>query len=117
MACLSIYWAVFLHVERNFSSLVVYVVDFDGQAAPYNTSGIKPIVGPTIVKMAQDLVRSGDPNPGYEWPTAEEFEYDPIQVRKAVFEWDAWAAIIINPNATAMLQSAIEQGNKWYISK
>ncbi|KAH8728832.1 hypothetical protein GQ44DRAFT_34731 [Phaeosphaeriaceae sp. PMI808] len=34
---------------------------------------------------------------------ASEFNNDPLQVRQAVYNWDAWAAIIIDPNATAML--------------
>jgi hypothetical protein len=31
-----------------------------------------------------------------------------------IFNWDAWAAIIINPNATAMLYQAVATGNTSY---
>lgn len=103
LSVLSIYWGVFYHVEQNLSSLVVYVIDFDGQVAPYNTTGIQPLVGPTIVRLANEMVASGEPHLGFGSLPVEDFEYDPIQVRQAVYDFDAWAAIIINPNATAML--------------
>lgn len=114
LGCLSIYWGVFLHVESNLKVLNVFVVDFDGQTAPYNTSNIDPIVGPAIVQLAQQMVASSTPNLGYTPMPPSDFNYDPLMVRKAVYEWDAWAAIIINPNATAMLYSAVQNGNASY---
>jgi len=44
LAILSLYWPALFHVEQILSSLVVYVVGFDGMVAPY--TGITPIVGP-----------------------------------------------------------------------
>lgn len=114
LACLSLYWAVFYHVEQNLPSLVVYVVDFDGRAAPYNTSGVRPVVGPTIVQLAEMMVNSPQPHLGYTVVPPSAFNYDPIQVRQAVYDWDAWAAIIVNANATAMLTSAVQTGNVSY---
>lgn len=114
LGVLSIYWAVLYHVEENLSSLVVYIVDFDGQVAPYNASGIQPIVGPTIVQMGMQLADSPVPNLGYGSMPPSAFNYDPIQVRQAVYDQKAWAAIIINPNATAMLYSAVQNGNVSY---
>lgn len=114
LACLSIYWGVFLSVESNLQSLKVYIVDFDGQTAPYDTSGVDPIVGPVIVQLAQSLVASPTPNLGYTPLPPSDFNNDPLMVRKAVYEWDAWAAIIINPNATALLYSAVQNGNASY---
>ena len=114
IACLSIYWGVFSRVENNLSSLKVYVVDFDGQTAPYNTSDIEPLVGPQIVQLAQQMVASSTPNVGYTPLPPSQFNYDPLQVRKAVYDWDAWAAIIVNPNATALLYSAVQNGNSSY---
>jgi len=114
LGVLSIYWGALYHVEQNLSSLVVYVVDFDGQAAPYNTSGITPIVGPLIVELANQMVAATAPTLGFGSVPAADFGYDPIQVRQAIFNFDAWAAIIINPNATAMLYSAIQNGNTSY---
>lgn len=114
LAVLSIYWGSLFHVEQNLSSLVVYVVDMDAQVAPYNTSGITPLVGPTIVEMARKMVASASPTLGFGPLNAVDFNYDPIAVRQAVYDFKAWAAIIINPNATAMLYSAVQNGNVSY---
>ena len=45
------------------------------------------------------------------------FNDDPIAVRKAVYDFKAHAAIIINANATALLQQAVEHGNTTYDPK
>ena len=42
------------------------------------------------------------------------FHNDPLEVRRAIYDFDAWAAIIINPNATALLRQAIATGNSSY---
>ncbi|KAK4544956.1 hypothetical protein LTR36_003861 [Oleoguttula mirabilis] len=114
LGILSLFWGALFRIEEHLSSLVVYVVDFDGQVAPYNTDGHVPLVGPTIANLARTMVASTTPNLGYGVLPASDFENDPIQVRQAVYNEDAWAAIIINPNATAMLYSAIETGNTSY---
>ena len=107
-------WGSLSHAEQNISSLVVYVVDMDGQTAPYNTSGVTPLVGPIITQLAREMVASGTPTLGFGPLDAADFNYDPIAVRQAVFDFKAWAAIIINPNATAMLYSAVQNGNTSY---
>lgn len=114
MGILSIYWACLFHVEKNLSSLVIYVVDMDAQVAPYNTSGITPLVGPTITNLARSMVASGEPTLGWGPMFASDFDYDPMNVRQAVYDFKAWAAIIINPNATAMLYEAVQNGNTSY---
>lgn len=114
LSVLSIYWGALFHVEQNLSSLVVYVVDFDGQVAPYNTGGHQPVVGPIITDLARKMVASLTPNLGYGVMPPSAFQNDPIHVRQSIFNFDAWAAIIINPNATAMLYSAIQNGNTSY---
>ena len=81
IGCLSIYWGVFSRVEKNISSLVVYVVDFDGQVAPYNTTDIQPLVGPQIVQLAQQMVASPTPSLGYTPLPPSDFNYDPLLVR------------------------------------
>ncbi|KAG2164500.1 hypothetical protein D6C86_07485 [Aureobasidium pullulans] len=114
MAVLSLYWASLFHVEANLSALVVYVVDFDGQTAPYNTSGIEPIVGPIVQGLARTQVASGTPTLGWGPLPGSAFNYDPLAVRQAVYDWDAWAAIIIMPNATQQLYNAVQNGNTSY---
>ena len=37
-----------------------------------------------------------------------------MQVRQAVYNQDAWAAVIINSNATALLRAAVATGNTSY---
>jgi len=51
---------------------------------------------------------------GFESMPPSAFNNDPIAVRQAVYDFKAWAAVIINPNATAMLYSAIRNGNASY---
>jgi hypothetical protein len=113
LAVLSIYWGVFFQVENRLSNLLVYVVDMDG-AAPYDNSGNAPLVGPTIIQLVEQQLSSGQPTLGWGIRPSSQFNDDPLQVRQAVYDWDAWAAIIINPNATAMLYSAIQNGNSSY---
>ena len=96
LSVLSIYWGSLYHVENNLSSLVVYVVDMDG-AAPYDTTGRQPIVGPVISNLARSMVASGNPTLGWGVLPGSDFGNDPVQVRQAVFDFDAWAAIVINP--------------------
>jgi hypothetical protein len=111
LAVLSIYWGVFFQVEQRLHHLLVYVVDFDGQS-PYNTNS--PLVGPTIARMTQQMLDSGEPTLGFSLRSPSEFNNDPLQVRQAIYNFDAWAAIIINPNATSLLYSAIATGNTSY---
>lgn len=42
------------------------------------------------------------------------FDYDVMRVRAAIYDEKAWAALIINPNATALAMQAIQQGNTSY---
>ncbi|KAK7192653.1 MNNG and nitrosoguanidine resistance protein [Paraphaeosphaeria sporulosa] len=111
LAVLSIYWGVFFQVQHRLNHLIVYVVDFDG-LSPYNTN--PPLVGPTITQMTQQMLTSGEPTLGFSVRSPSEFNNDPIQVRQAIYNFDAWAAIIINPNATSLLYSAISTGNTSY---
>jgi hypothetical protein len=108
---MSLYWAILFHVEDNISSLIIYVVDFDGQVAPY--TDVTPVVGPMIVQTAQSLLAPSG-TVGWQNQPASVFNFDPIAVRQAIYDEKAWAAIIINPNATALLQEAVNIGNASY---
>jgi hypothetical protein len=111
LAVMSLYWAVLFHVEDNLSSLIVFVVDFDGQVAPY--TDVTPVIGPMIVQTAQSLLAPSG-TVGWQNQPASVFNFDPIAVRQAIYDEKAWAAIIINPNATALLQDAVNNGNASY---
>lgn len=112
ISILSLYWGVLFKVDQNLRSLIIYVVDFDAQVAPYNN--VEPIVGPAVTQMTDQLMNSPSPSLGYTTVSASQFDNDPLQVREAVYTWDCWAAIIINPNATSLLQAAVETGNSSY---
>ena len=109
---LSLFNGAFYHIPKNFASLIVYVVDFDGQVSPYQ--GVTPMIGPMIVQTTEQMVKSQDPHLGYITVPPSQFNNDPIAVRKAVYDFKAHAAIIINANATALLRQAIDQGNATY---
>lgn len=113
LSILSLYWGVLFRVEQNLRSIVIHVVDFDGQVAPYDNVG-QPIVGPAVTKMTDQLFNSPGPSLGYTTVPPSQFDNDPLQVREAVYRWDSWAAIIVNPNATSLLQAAVETGNASY---
>jgi len=110
LAVLSMYWATLFRVEENLEKLTVYIVDFDGQA-PYGAN--TPIVGPAVTNIMLETVSAG-PHLGFVQYPPSHFGNDPIAVRQAVFDQEAWAAIIINANATDMLYSAVQNGNTSY---
>ncbi|KAL8702845.1 MAG: hypothetical protein Q9201_003985 [Fulgogasparrea decipioides] len=112
LTVLSLYWAVLFHVEKNTSSLTVFVVDFDGRVPPY--TGVTPLVGPMITQTTEMMLSAPEPHLGYDTVQPSVFNNDPLAVRQAVYDWKAYAAIIIMPNATAMLQQAVDQANVTY---
>lgn len=64
--------------------------------------------------MTEQMFNSPMPSLGYVTLPPSQFNNDPLQVREAVYRWDSWAAIVINANATALLQSAVATGNASY---
>ncbi|KAI9740783.1 MAG: hypothetical protein M1818_004748 [Claussenomyces sp. TS43310] len=111
MMVLSLYWAVLFRVQQNLSALVVWVVDFDAQVAPY--TGMTAIVGPQIVQAAEKLI---SPVGAVGWGSlpASQFNHDPMEVRRQIYDYKAWAAVIVNANATALLREAVINGNASY---
>jgi hypothetical protein len=90
----------------------VVVVDFDGAVAPYRD--VQPLVGPWIVQAAQQEQAAPGHHITYRFASPADFNYDPTAVREAIWHFDYWAAIVINPNATALLQEAVRIGNASY---
>ncbi|KAI1388189.1 MNNG and nitrosoguanidine resistance protein [Hypoxylon trugodes] len=110
---LSLYWAVLFHVSKNLPALNVHVVDFDGQVAPYGD--VTPLVGPAVKAALQKMTSSPTQSTlGFEIISPEQYAFDPLAVRQAVYDWHCWAAVIVNPNATALLQSSVATGNASY---
>lgn len=110
LGVLSLYWATLYKVDSRLDHLTIYVVDFDGQA-PYNTN--TPIVGPAVVSTLLQSTQSG-PHLGFLNLPPANFQGNPMNVRQAIFDQEAWAAVIVNPNATSMLYSAVNNGNASY---
>jgi hypothetical protein len=107
LAVLSLYWGVLFNVEQNLNSLVVHVVDFDNDP--------NPLVGPMIVQATEAQVRLNNvPHLGYVTMDPARYNNDPIAVRQSIYDFEAWAAVIINANATSMLRSAVRVGNSSY---
>ncbi|KAI1101175.1 MNNG and nitrosoguanidine resistance protein [Jackrogersella minutella] len=111
---LSLYWAVLFHISTNIRNLTVLVVDFDGQVAPYE--GVTPLVGPAVTAAVQQMLDgSGTQRTlGFAPTPPDQFDYDPIAVRQAVYDFHCYAAVIVNANATALLQQAVATGNASY---
>ena len=88
------------------------MVDFDGQVAPYQ--GGTPLVGPSIVQATEYIAKYEQSHLGYITMPPSMFDFDPMAVRRAVYDFKAHAAIIVNANATALLWQALAQGNSSY---
>ncbi|KAJ5219649.1 hypothetical protein N7468_008853 [Penicillium chermesinum] len=112
LCVLSLFWGSQFTTEEKLETLNVWVVDFDGKVDPYKTSD--PFVGPIITDVAQKYTDSNGLHLGYHIKAASEFDYDPIAVRQAVYDEHAYAAIIVNPNATVLLRDAISTRNTTY---
>lgn len=112
LSVLSLYWGVLFGVEQNLPSLTTWIVDFDGKVAPYNTT--TPVVGPFITNAFANMHPSTYDRLGWTIRSAEEFDNDPWAVRQGVYDEHAYVAIIINPNATALLRAAVNEGNSSY---
>jgi hypothetical protein len=76
---------------------VVYVVNFE-QDNP------TALIGPMITKMTElQVAENSMPHLSFVTMPPSTFNYDPVQVREAIYAEDAWAAIVINANATNLL--------------
>ncbi|KIW59565.1 hypothetical protein PV05_04007 [Exophiala xenobiotica] len=100
------------HVEENLSALTVTVVSFDSQIPPYEPTA--PLVGPVIERLAREQAAIPKGRPGYVIQPPSNYANDPFAVRQAVYDEHIWAAIIVNANATTLLQQAVATGNQSY---
>jgi len=112
MAILSIYWGVLFDVKEYLPHATVAVVSFEGTPGPYES--YEAIVGPIVRAAAQAEMDSRPDHLGFVFVDPSVFNYDPTEARLAVYEEEYWAAVIINANATALLQQAVATGNSSY---
>lgn len=111
MLFLCLFWGALFRQNENVKSLSIWVVDFDGKAPYSNTA---PFVGPFVTQSIRNIIDDGGSVPGYTFASPEDFDNDPLKVRESVYDFNAWAAVIINPNATALLEAAVREGNASY---
>lgn len=111
---LSLYWGALFTVYDNLPKLTVWIVDFDAKIAPYNTTTTTPIIGPFVTNAFMNLQPQTVDNLGWTVKSAADFDYDPIAVRQGIYDEKAYLAIIVNANATTLLQEAVKNGNSSY---
>ncbi|KAJ5163832.1 uncharacterized protein N7500_005662 [Penicillium coprophilum] len=109
---LSLFWGSQYRTEANYPALKVWVVDFDGQVDPYRSNDV--LVGPAVIDVTNRILQSDSLHLGYSIKSPADFNYDPWAVRKGVYDEHAYAAVIINPNATTLLRDAVSNGNTTY---
>ncbi len=120
MAVLALYWADLFVVDEKLRALTVHVVDFDGQgaAAPpqeEDSTPPPPLVGPTMVEVAREMMAEGAaPSLGYAVVPPAAYGHDPAAARRAVYDWDCYAAVVVGPDATAALRAAARAGDPDY---
>lgn len=66
-----------------------------------------------MTRAIRGLIDAGNA-PGYTFASPDQFDNDILKVRESVYDFHAWAAVVINPNATAMLEAAVRDGNSSY---
>ncbi|KAH7306052.1 hypothetical protein BKA65DRAFT_531049 [Rhexocercosporidium sp. MPI-PUGE-AT-0058] len=112
LGILSLYWGALSRTEENVSTLGVLVVDFDGKLEPFIST--TPIIGSAVVAAAQKVLEKRPPRPSFKAKSPLDFNNDPLKVREAVYDFQAWATVIINSNATVLLQDAVQTGYATY---
>ncbi|RHZ69239.1 hypothetical protein CDV55_100651 [Aspergillus turcosus] len=114
LCVLCLFWAVQFRSEDRLHNLTVWVVDFDNQVEPYKNESITPIVGPAVTDVANRFIKSHTEHIGYKIRSPADFNYDPWAVRQGVYDEHAYAAIVVNPNATTLLYEAVTNGDSSY---
>jgi Protein of unknown function (DUF3533) len=114
LSILPIFWGSLYNVYEKLPNITVWIVDFDAKVTPYNTTTTTPIVGPFITNAFEQLKPAPVDNLGWTVVSAANFNYDPTAVREAIYDQKAYVAIIVNANATTLLQDAVKNGNSSY---
>lgn len=73
-----------------------------------------PLIGDAVTRAASAQAQQTSGVVGYRVEDASKYNNDPMRVRQAVYDEHVWAAIIVNTNATYLLQEAVSQGNASY---
>ncbi|KAH8703015.1 hypothetical protein BGW36DRAFT_422596 [Talaromyces proteolyticus] len=105
LTALSIFSGALYLTETKLSSLTIWIVDFDSLIPPYDS--LDAVIGPLVTEMI--MTQSSQTMGGLNFVTRPpiNFQNNPMAVRQKVYNEDAYAAIIINANATSSLQESI----------
>ncbi|BGP07218.1 hypothetical protein JCM10049v2_003049 [Rhodotorula toruloides] len=97
-ACLSIFWGSTYLLEHYFPNAKVYVYDFD------STANQNPLLGPAVVQYLRSTL-DAPVHMGViiRDPTGKTFD----DVAKEIVGEKAWAAVVINANATSNFREAV----------
>jgi hypothetical protein len=107
LAILSLYWGVLFNVTPNLTKLIVHVVSFENEP--------NALLGPMVTQMTEGIVkRDTMPHLGFVTIPSSAYNNDLLAVRESIYGEEAYAAIIVNSNATTLLRQAVEQGNASY---
>ncbi|CAI7637423.1 unnamed protein product [Penicillium crustosum] len=109
---LSLFWGAQYGTEAKYPALKVWVVNFDGQVDPYRSNDT--IVGSAATDATNRILQSDGFHLGYTIKSPADFNYDPSAVRQAIYDERAYAAVIVQPNATTLLRDAVSKGNAAY---
>jgi hypothetical protein len=111
LAILSLYWGVLYGLTDKLSRLTVVVVSFDGQGYP---AGTATVVGDAVTRAAEQQAAITSGALGFRVENPADYDNDPLSVRQHVYDEHAWAAVIVNANASYLLQQAVAEGNADY---
>ena len=107
LSVLSLYWGVLFNVGENLNSIIVFVVDFETQP--------DALVGPMVTQMTEAIIEENKmPHLGFVTVPPSAYDNDHLAVREAIYQEEAFAAIVVNSNATTLLRQAVETGNSSY---
>jgi len=106
LTVLSLFWGALFKAYQNANRLKIAIVNFD--------NGADAFVGPMITNVFLNERQKNPMTLGFEEHQPSEFDNNPLKVREAVYYYDYYGAVIINSNASYLLQQAVETGNSSY---
>lgn len=121
-ACVPVFWGSVWKTESYTNRLKIFVIDYDTPTSPLTPSLGSFIVNATLANFHSGIV-DGVGQPDHTTPKGtlgftqiSTIDYPTTQsVITAVLNERAWGAVIINPHASAEIQSSRQNGNDSYI--
>ena len=70
------------------------------------------LIGPAVLRAAENRNSLLQPHLGYIVKSPDEYPDGEMQIRRAVYEQEHWAAISVARNATGKLEDALRSGDR-----